>query len=42
MARPPKARYTQEFTVRAVKMAIDDGLGVAETARRLSVSLRKR
>jgi Transposase. len=38
MARLPKARYTREFKVHAVGMARDEGLGVAETARRLSIS----
>ena len=38
MARVPKARYTREFKVHAVSMAKDEGLGVAETARRLSIS----
>jgi transposase len=38
MARLPKARYTREFKVHAVIMVRDEGLGVAETARRLSIS----
>ena len=38
MARLPKARYTREFKVHAVSMARDEGLGIAETARRLSIS----
>jgi len=38
MARLPKARYTREFKVHAVSMAKDEGLGIAETARRLSIS----
>ena len=40
MAKLPRARYTQEFKIRAVKMAIDDGLGISETARRLEVSVK--
>jgi len=38
MVRLPKARYTREFKVQAVSMARDEGLGIAETARRLSIS----
>ena len=38
MARLPKARYTREFKIHAVSMARDEGLGIAETARRLSIS----
>jgi Transposase and inactivated derivatives len=38
MARLPKARYTREFRVHAVSMARNEGLGIAETARRLSIS----
>ena len=38
MMRLPKARYTREFKVQAVSMARDEGLGIAETARRLSIS----
>ena len=38
MGKIPRARYTSEFKVQAVAMAESDGLGIAETARRLSVS----
>ena len=37
MARLPKARYTRKFKVHAVSAAKDEGLGIAETARRLSI-----
>ena len=37
MARLAKARYTREFKVHAASMAEDEGLGIAETARRLSI-----
>lgn len=38
MERLPHARHSLEFKQEAVRMAVDSGLGVAETARRLSVS----
>jgi Transposase. len=38
MARLSKTRYTREFKVHAVRMSKDEGLGIAETARRLSIS----
>lgn len=38
MERLPHARHSSEFKQEAVRMAVDSGLGVAETARRLSVS----
>jgi len=38
MAGVPKARYTRDFKIHAVSMAKDEGLGVAETVRRLSIS----
>jgi len=38
MARLPKARYTRELKIHAVSMAKDEGLGIAETARRLVIS----
>ena len=38
MMRLPKGRYTREFKIHAVHMAKDEGLGIAETARGLSVS----
>ena len=38
MARLPRGRYTREFKIHAVSMAKDEGLGIAETARRLSIS----
>jgi|GEM_PF-1111009 Transposase and inactivated derivatives len=40
MARLPKARYTREFKVHAVRMSKDEGLGIAETAHRLSISTK--
>ena len=40
MARLPRARYTREFKLHAVSMARDEGLGIAETARRLSISAK--
>ena len=38
MVRLPKARYTREIKIHAVSMAQVEGLGVAETARRLAIS----
>ncbi len=40
MAKVPYGRYTQELKQQAVNMALQDGIGVAETARRLSVPLK--
>lgn len=39
MARVPRARYSQELKRQAVKMAIEEGFGVSETARRLSIPM---
>lgn len=36
----PRARYPQEFKLQAVGMVIDEGLGIAETARRLGISVK--
>lgn len=40
MEQLPRARYPQEFKLQAVSMVIDEGLGVAETARRLGISVK--
>ena len=37
MVKIVRARYSHELKKQAVVMAVDDGLGVAETARRLSI-----
>ena len=37
MERVPQGRYTREFLAEAVKMAMDGGLSVPETSRRLSL-----
>jgi len=36
MNRIPKAVYTKEFREEVVKLAMTEGLGVSEAARRLS------
>lgn len=33
----PRARYPQEFKIKAVQMVLEDGVGIAEAARRLSI-----
>lgn len=38
MEKLPRARYTQEFKEQTVSLAVHEGLGIAEAARRLSVS----
>jgi len=40
MNRIPKAVYTSEFREQAVKLALTEGVGVSEAARRLSVPLK--
>jgi hypothetical protein len=40
MNRIPKAGYTKEFRDEAVKLAMTDGVGVSEAARRLSISMK--
>jgi transposase len=40
MNRIPKAVYTKEFRDEAVKLAMTDGVGVSEAARRLSTSMK--
>lgn len=40
MNRIPKATYTREFREEAVKLAMTEGVGVSEAARRLSISLK--
>ncbi|SEK15258.1 transposase [Paraburkholderia tropica] len=40
MKRIPKAVYTKEFREEAVKLAMTDGVGVSEAARRLSISMK--
>jgi transposase len=37
MERLPRGRYTKEFREEAVKLATEDGLSVAEVARRLII-----
>lgn len=38
MEKLPRARYSQEFKNQAVQMALTEGIGTAEAARRLSLS----
>jgi transposase len=40
MNRIPKAVYTKELREEAVKLAMTDGVGVSEAARRLSISMK--
>jgi transposase len=40
MNRIPKAVYTKEFREEAVKLAMTNGVGVSEAARRLSISMK--
>jgi transposase len=40
MNRIRKAVYTSEFRERAVKLALSEGVGISEAARRLSVPLK--
>jgi len=40
MEKLPRARYPQEFKLQAVSMVIDEGLGIADTARRLGISVK--
>lgn len=40
MNRIPKAVYTSEFREQAVKLALSEGVGISEAARRLSVPLK--
>lgn len=40
MKRIPKAVYTKEFREEAVKLAMTDGVGVSEAARRVSISMK--
>jgi transposase len=40
MAKIVRARYTQELKQQAVAMAVADGFGVSETARRLSIPMK--
>ena len=40
MNRIPKAVYTKEFREEAVKLAITEGVGISEAARRLSISMK--
>ncbi len=40
MNRIPKAVYTREFREEALKLALTEGVGVSEAARRLSVALK--
>jgi transposase len=37
MAQIPRGRYTQELKQQAVSMVVDDGFGVSEASRRLSL-----
>ncbi|MGF6971961.1 transposase-like protein [Paraburkholderia sp. JPY465] len=39
MNRIPKAVYTKEFREEAVKLALTQGVGVSEAARRLSIPM---
>lgn len=40
MNRIPKAVYTKEFREEAVELAMTEGVGVSEAARRLSISMK--
>lgn len=40
MEKLPQARYPQEFKLQAVSIVIDEGLDIAETARRLDISVK--
>lgn len=40
MNRIPKAVYTKEFREEAVKLAITEGVGISEAARRLSIWIK--
>jgi transposase-like protein len=40
MKRIPKAVYTKEFREEALKLAMTDGVGVSEAARRVSISMK--
>ena len=40
MTKTPRGRYSQELRQQAVTMAVEDGFGVTETARRLSVPMK--
>ena len=40
MTKTPRGRYSQELRQQAVTMAVEDGFGVTETARRLSISVK--
>jgi transposase len=40
MNRIPKAVYAKELREEAVKLAMTDGVGVSEAARRLSISMK--
>ena len=40
MNRIPKAVYTKEFREEAVKLALTEGVGVSEAARRLSIPMK--
>ena len=40
MAKIVRARYSQELRQQAVIMAIEEGFGVSETARRLSIPMK--
>ncbi len=40
MTKTPRARYPQELKQQAVAMGVEDGFGVTETARRLSIPMK--
>jgi transposase len=40
MAKIVRARYPQELKQQAMTMAVEDGFGVSETARRLSIPMK--
>jgi transposase len=40
MNQIPKAVYTKEFREEAVKLALTEGIGVSEAARRLSIPMK--
>ena len=40
MTKAPRARYSQELKQQAVNLSVEEGLGLSETARRLSIPVK--
>ena len=40
MTKTPRGRYSQELRQQAVTMAVEDGFGVTETVRKLSIPMK--